>query len=262
MTGMNRCARRIMERIASENGSPGRICLSHTGVRPRVSTASAIRVTSSRSSWEYEMNTRSEECDPIVLIVGVDPPNAEFSRVRATPLRLEPSNNSPSSLTVEKSYGRSLVLGGRRHVLLDGQVSQEAVDIAFGKFPGMLVLVELDVPTNPVHVRFFRAWAVMAAPQNSDEVVVEPGRRFSLEQLQRLRSLTCRRHGLTPLPAQMDIAHDCSHLARGCSSICVEGTGILVTNDGWPPHLLADEVISSRQRSGSPKLPSPSPEDS
>ena len=34
------------------------------------------------------------------------------------------------------------------YVLLDGQVGQEPVDIAFSKFPGMLVPVELDVPTR------------------------------------------------------------------------------------------------------------------
>ena len=92
-------------------------------------------------------------------------------------------------------------------MLLDGQMREEAVDIAFGKLTGMPVLVELDIPANPMHVRLFRASAVMADPQNSDEVVVETGRGFSLEQPQRLRSLSSRQHGITrsvrtwPFPA-------------------------------------------------------------
>jgi len=85
-------------------------------------------------------------------------------------------------LVEKKDRGQGLVLGGRRHMLLDGRVSQEAVDIAFREFPGMLVLVELDEAANPMHVRFFPAAAVMADPQNSDEVVVETGRGFSLKQ--------------------------------------------------------------------------------
>lgn len=86
-------------------------------------------------------------------------------------------------------------------------MSQETVDIAFRQLPGMMVLVKLDEAANPMHVRFFRASAVMADPQNSDEVVVETGRGFSLEQPQRLRSLSSRQHGITlsvrtwPFPA-------------------------------------------------------------
>ena len=104
------------------------------------------------------------------------------------------------NMLVEKEdRGQSLVLGRRRDVFLDGQMSQETVDIAFRQLPGMLVLVELDEAANPMHVRFFRASAVMADTQNSDEVVVEMGRGFSLEQPQRLRSLSSRQHGITRL---------------------------------------------------------------
>lgn len=63
----------------------------------------------------------------------------------------------------------------------------------------MLVLLELDEAANPMHVRFFRASAVMADPQNSDEVVAETGRGFSLEQPQRLRSLSSRQHRIARL---------------------------------------------------------------
>ena len=63
----------------------------------------------------------------------------------------------------------------------------------------MLVLLELDEAANPMHVRFFRASAVMADPQNSDEVVAETVRGFSLEQPQRLRSLSSRQHRIARL---------------------------------------------------------------
>jgi hypothetical protein len=49
-------------------------------------------------------------------------------------------------LVEEQNGGQSLVLYRGRNMFLDGQVSQEAVDIAFRQLPGMLVFVELDVP--------------------------------------------------------------------------------------------------------------------
>ena len=71
-------------------------------------------------------------------------------------------------------------------MLLDGQVGQEPIDVTFRKFPGMLAPVELDVPTSPMDVGFFRTAAVTADPQNSHQVIVEPGRGLSWKQPQRL----------------------------------------------------------------------------
>jgi hypothetical protein len=67
----------------------------------------------------------------------------------------------------------------------------------------MLALVELDIPANPMYVGFFRAPAVMADPEDFDQVIVEPGHDLSWKQTQRLCPLTCRRHGVPPVPAQM-----------------------------------------------------------
>jgi len=41
-------------------------------------------------------------------------------------------------------------------MFLDGQARQESIHIAFGKLAGMPVLVERDVPANPVNVGVFR----------------------------------------------------------------------------------------------------------
>lgn len=90
-------------------------------------------------------------------------------------------------------------------------------------------------------------------------MVVERGRGLSLEQSQRPRSLACRRHGSAPVPAQIDIHRDCSRLPRGCSSLCVERTGIFSKNDGGVPHTLVDRLISPRQRIGSPFVALPWP---
>jgi hypothetical protein len=62
-------------------------------------------------------------------------------------------------------------------------MSQEPVDITFRKFPGMPVLVELDVPTSPMDVGFFRTPAVMANPEDSDQMIVEPGAWIVLETI-------------------------------------------------------------------------------
>ena len=97
-------------------------------------------------------------------------------------------------------------------MLLEGQMRQEPVDIAFRKFSGMLVF---DVPTNPLPVRFSRASAVMVDPQNSDEVIAETGLRF----------LARHPHGPLIVVVQMGIHDDRSRSAPRGSSVCLECTG-------------------------------------
>ena len=84
-----------------------------------------------------------------------------------------------------------------------------------------LVPVELDVPTNPMDVGIFRTSAVMADPQDSDQVIVEPGRGLSWKQPQRLCSLACRRHRVPPVPAPT--SHFLAILAASCGGIQVPG---------------------------------------
>jgi len=74
-------------------------------------------------------------------------------------------------------------------MLLDGQVGQEAVGIAFGEFAGMRVLVELDVPANPVEGGLFRAAGVMTDPENLNDAVLQPGRGAVGKQAQRRSAL-------------------------------------------------------------------------
>ncbi|MGM0485996.1 MAG: hypothetical protein ACQESR_04450 [Planctomycetota bacterium] len=64
-------------------------------------------------------------------------------------------------------------------MLFDSQMREEPVDIAFGKSAGLPVLVELDRPANLMHVGFFSASAVMANPEDSEQMIVEPGHGLS-----------------------------------------------------------------------------------
>jgi hypothetical protein len=74
-------------------------------------------------------------------------------------------------------------------VFVDGQMGQEAVNVRFRHLPWMLVLVELEVPANPMQAGLLRAAAVVANPQNLDDAVVEPWQRLIGEQAQRLSSV-------------------------------------------------------------------------
>ncbi|MGM0490621.1 MAG: hypothetical protein ACQESR_28170 [Planctomycetota bacterium] len=56
---------------------------------------------------------------------------------------------------------------------------EEPVDIALGKSAEMPLLVERDMPANLMHVGFFSASAVMANPEDSEQMIVEPGHRLS-----------------------------------------------------------------------------------
>jgi hypothetical protein len=84
-------------------------------------------------------------------------------------------------------------------VFLDGQMGQEAVDIDFGKQPGMPVLVEQDAAPNPVEVGFFGAPAVVPCPQDLDNAVIETGTWLpSKEALRQANSLSRSTHDLPP----------------------------------------------------------------
>jgi len=102
-------------------------------------------------------------------------------------------------LLVEKQErGQCLFLSGSRDMFLNGQASQEPVDIAFRQSPGMLVPVEFDVPAYPVNVRFLRAAAVVSEPQNFNNPVVQSRRRTIHEQAKRSRANSgCGRHQIS-----------------------------------------------------------------
>jgi hypothetical protein len=94
-------------------------------------------------------------------------------------------------------------------------------DIAFLKSAGVLVPVGLDVPTSPMDVHFFRTPAVMAEPQNFDQVTVQLKGRLSCPP-QWFCSLAWRRHGVPPVAAQT--AHFAAILAASGEGVQVFDT--------------------------------------
>ncbi len=72
---------------------------------------------------------------------------------------------------------------------------EEAIDIAFGKLTGMAVLMELDIPANPMHVGFFCTSAVVPDTQNLDDAVVQSRLWLFREESQRISWLACGLHG-------------------------------------------------------------------
>ncbi len=73
-------------------------------------------------------------------------------------------------LIEQQNRGERLVLCGRRDMVLDSQAAQKSVYIAFDELTRMLM--EFDVPANPVNAGFFGAAAVMSNAKCFDQRVV------------------------------------------------------------------------------------------
>ena len=86
---------------------------------------------------------------------------------------LDPVQRLLQYVPVEEQQRRErLVLSGRGHVFLDGQMRQKSVDMAFAQFTRMRTGVKQSEAANPVDVGLFSAWAVMPGPQNLHHPVV------------------------------------------------------------------------------------------
>jgi len=77
-------------------------------------------------------------------------------------------------VVVEKDEGvEGLVLCGRRHVALDGEVIEEGPHLVCPQVARVRGIVEADVPDDPPAVAFFRVPAVLAAPARGVNPVEE-----------------------------------------------------------------------------------------
>jgi hypothetical protein len=77
-------------------------------------------------------------------------------------------------LVKEKHPCQRLVLCGRSHVFVDGEMAQETVDITLCQFARMSAAVKRKEAANPVEVGLFGTAAVMSAAQGFYHVVVKP----------------------------------------------------------------------------------------
>lgn len=71
----------------------------------------------------------------------------------------------------EEQSAEGLILGGGRHVLCDGQMGEESLDLCATQLPGMLFVMEEDKAPDPVHAGLFGINGVVFEPEDLTHLI-------------------------------------------------------------------------------------------
>lgn len=90
---------------------------------------------------------------------------------------LEPRQVDAANASVQEQYrGERLLVGGCRHVALDGEVSEKSFDLRCAHFSRVPQMMKADEAPDPEDVCLLGAQAVVQIPDLLDQLIEQPNR--------------------------------------------------------------------------------------